>query len=284
MGCCLTTTHGGRNVPIGSDSVKIDKSTPSENRAPPSIEEEKVKEVLSETPKLIKLEIHHDEEDDKQKKNIQIDPVPFLIVEDDKKEMNKLNFQEEDMVSEKENSEVCSLSISETVSTTTFDYGCNEDESEVKQRVKRSPAKLPAKNRSVSGDFGPRRGRIAGKSPCRRTDQSPDKRNNVGRGGCGSVKPGQIRESSVGRRGLRPDPYRRDPGEGSGRRSRSPVINRSTTIGRSPSARRVNESPGRVRTDVPDKRPTTSNVGTSSTTPNESLENPLVSLECFIFL
>ncbi|XP_065878863.1 uncharacterized protein [Euphorbia lathyris] len=274
MGCCLTTTHGGRNSQIESESLKINKSTPSQNSAPPSIEEETVKEVLSETPKLIKPELHHHhhhddddgEEEDKQKKNIHIDPVPF---------------PDEDTV----NSEVCSLSISETVSTTTFDYGYNDDEGEVKQRVKRSPAKLPVKNRSLSGDFGCRREWVTGKSPNRRTDQSPDKRNNVSRGGCGSVKPGQSRESSsVGRRVLRPDPYRRDSGEGSGRRSRSPAANRSSsTTGRSLSARRRNGSPGRVRTDVPDKWPSTSNMGTS-TTPNESLENPLVSLECFIFL
>lgn len=85
-------------------------------------------------------------------------------------------------------------------------------------------------------------------------------------------------------------------------------------MGQSPSGKRTNQSPGRVRRDPPPQRGNSKKVGhqqqklhgspattmegkwpsCSSTTANgaaaatssanESLENPLVSLECFIFL
>ncbi|KAF2303404.1 hypothetical protein GH714_017995 [Hevea brasiliensis] len=169
---------------------------------------------------------------------------------------NELIFQEEE-IAEQQSSEVCSLSFSETVSTTTFnndkrDDDDDDDGEEVKQRVKKSPvAKLAPRNRAVVGDFGPKRDRVVGKSPNSRTDQSPDKRNNAGRGG--SVRLVQNKESGTyqaGRRGLKPDTNGRDPGESSGRRSRSPATNRST-MGRSPSSRRVNGSPGRAKRKFP---------------------------------
>lgn len=307
MGCCVST-HGTstkhQNFQVGSQSLKPESS--HESRAPPPlIEEETVKEVLSETPKLkpppvvtqliqpIKnpeQELHYQETN---KNNILVDP-PFpdeKIKTNGHKEEGFIVQEEE--ISEKE---VCSLSFSETVSTTTFnndkrDDDDDDDGEEVKQRVKKSPvAKLTPRNSAVSGYFGPTRDRSVGKSPNRRTDQSPDKRNNASRGGGGSMRLVQSRESSTnqaGRRGLKPDANRRDPGESSGRRSRSPA-NNGSTVGRSPSTRRTNGSPCRSRTDLTQsggmegKWPCTSNG--SRTTTDESLENPLVSLECFIFL
>lgn len=305
MGCCVSTNGHSRkdqNFQLGSDASLKPKST-HENRAPPpSIEEETVKEVLSETPKpkpllLQPIKNPQQEHQETDKKKIHIEPR-FL---DDKIKPNEFLSQEEE-ISEQEISDICSLTLSETVSTITFnnekrDEDDDGDGEEVKQRVKRSPvSKLPVKNRAVSGDFVPKKDRVVGKSPTRKTEQSPDKRNNAGRGiGGGSVRLVQSRESSTyqaGRQGLRPDPKRRDPGESSGRRSRSPATNRSI-MGRSPSARRANGSPGRVKTDVPEsggsgkegKWPSTSNTSSNdNNTTKESLENPLVSLECFIFL
>ena len=117
----------------------------------------------------------------------------------------------------------------------------------------------------------------------------------------------QSREPTA-RRGPRPDPPRKDPGESSGRRSRSPAVNRSV-MGRSPFVRRTNPSPGRLKSDHPvesgnsrkvrqqqqqhhaattttsmEGKWPSSNNGATTSSPNESLENPLVSLECFIFL
>ncbi|KAF2305129.1 hypothetical protein GH714_001959 [Hevea brasiliensis] len=147
MGCCVST-HGTstkhQNFQAVSESLKPN-STCESRAPPPSIEEETVKEEVS---------------------------------------------------------EVCSLSFSETVSTTTFNNDKrdedDDDGEEVKQRVKKSPvAKLTLGNKAVSGDFGPRRDRVLGKSPNRRIEQSPDKINNAGRGGGGSVRLVQSRESGT---------------------------------------------------------------------------------------
>ncbi|OAY26124.1 uncharacterized protein LOC110603972 [Manihot esculenta] len=307
MGCCVSATHGrgtstkSQNFQVGSEPLKP-KSTLESRAPPPSVEEETVKEVLSEIPKLkppptpplqlpqllqpIKNEQKEIHLQETNKKKIHIEP-PFLDekIEPNRKK-NEFIFQEEEI--SEQLSEVCSLSCSETVSTTTFnndkrDDADDDDGEEVKQRAKKSPAaKLAPRNRGVSSDFGPRRDRIVGKSP--------DKRNNASR----TVRSVQSRESvnyQVGRRGLnRPEANGRDPGESSGRRSRSPATTRST-MGRSPSSRRVNRSPSGGRTNLPQsggimdmegKWPSTST--TNDTTTNESLENPLVSLECFIFL
>ncbi|KDP20914.1 hypothetical protein JCGZ_21385 [Jatropha curcas] len=269
MGCCVSTNGSStkdRDFQLGSaDSLKH-KSTLESRAPPPSVEEETVKEVLSETPKLKPIknsqpqQHHHEETHNKSKIHIE---QAFL---DEKIKPNGFKnelvaFQEEEIY-EQEVSEVCSLS--ETVSTTTFNNDKRDEEydddddgrygEEVKQRVKRSPVvKLPPRNRSVSGDFGPKRDRIVGKSPNRRTEQSPNKRNNAG-GGAGSVSLVQSKESGIyqaGRNGLRPDQKRKDPGESSGRRSRSPATNRSVT-GRSRSARRTIASPDRVKTELPE--------------------------------
>ncbi|PPD74395.1 hypothetical protein GOBAR_DD28682 [Gossypium barbadense] len=88
---------------------------------------------------------------------------------------------------------------------------------------------------------------VVGRSPTRKIDQSPGRRNGVVNGGSASVRLVHSREPTV-RRGSRPAPTRKDPGESSGRRSRSPAVNRSV-MGRSPSGRRTNQSPGRARLD-----------------------------------
>lgn len=86
------------------------------------------------------------------------------------------------------------------------------------------------------------------------------------------------------------------PMEYPGRRSRSPATR--SNVGRSPSGRRTGPSPGRVRNGPCQERESgvmkveeDINGGRRENEdekewegPNESLENPLVSLECFIFL
>ncbi|KAJ4849661.1 hypothetical protein Tsubulata_019857 [Turnera subulata] len=334
MGCCVSTNNNNRTPKFQNQEFlkpppkSIHDTNNSSSRAPPSSldELETVKEVLShETPKPkpkptpLPPPIKNPDHETNLKKRIQIDPPPFL----DKKVKNAFHQEEEEEISEQEGSEVCSLSYSESVSTTTNnnenhkrDYYDDADDREVKQRVMmmRSPsaAKLPLRSR---GDLGPRPDYRAavGRSPTRRPDQSPSKRNvmNAGCGGGGSVvrmvhsrEPGTGQVVVGGRKGLRSDPNRRDPGESSGRRSRSPATNRSV-VGRSPSKRRTNQSPGRVRKDPKEggikvedfgmdknntnnnnnkKWSSTNSGGGDVTAPNESLENPLVSLECFIFL
>ncbi|KAF8114180.1 hypothetical protein N665_0040s0035 [Sinapis alba] len=149
-------------------------------------------------------------------------------------------------------SEICSLSLSESVSSMTVmnRYG----DEEVKQRKsQRSPAKT--------------RTRVTGNNyPTRRTDQSPRKRNN------GASNTGA-----------------RDPGERSGRRSRSPATNRSvmdsnqSRVGGA-RTRKNSQSPGRVRLDPNKNTADQQQYQNYGYTTEELLENPLVSLECFIFL
>ncbi|KAK8692650.1 hypothetical protein V6N13_076106 [Hibiscus sabdariffa] len=263
-----------------------------ESRAPPpSAEEETVKEVLSETPKP-KAPIFIPQE---EKKKTQIENPVFVKIQG--KESLNFNIKPElkspvniieDSASE-DVSEICSVSLSESVSTVTDMKG--EEEVMKPQRVLRSPARSGSRNQAVR------------RSPTRKLEQSPGRRNGVVNGGS-SVRLVQSREPTL-RRGSRPDPPRKDPGESSGRRSRSPAVNRSV-MGRSPSGRRTNQYPGRARLDPGEsghtkkveqqhgttttsttmerKWPSINNNGSTSSAPNESLENPLVSLECFIFL
>ncbi|GLT75120.1 hypothetical protein SLA2020_468690 [Shorea laevis] len=303
MGCCLSTGGASsdgkaRHFPAGQESFH--QKPTLENRAPPpSFEEETVKEVLSEISKHKTTPLSVSQVEQENQKPEEQKPAVEKIPDEEITSFNKTPLKSptstnrstviDDSVSE-DVSEICSLS--ESVSTTTV-TDRRDDELEVRPRVFRSPARMGPRTR----DSVPRRDRVVGRSPTKRIDQSPGKRN--GAITSGTVRRVQSREpgQAAVRRGSRPSPTRRDPGESSGRRSRSPAVNRST-MGRSPSAKRVNRSPGRVRTEpgeignskrveeninLEGKWPNSINSASNST-PNESLENPLVSLECFIFL
>ncbi|OIV96140.1 hypothetical protein TanjilG_13072 [Lupinus angustifolius] len=244
MGCCVSTNEKSNISSQPNDSV----------------EEETVKEVLSETPKwnptVAKLEpdIQTVAKFDAGKPLKKPTVAKFEV----ERKVEKVIMPLEISKGEEEISEVCSLS--ETVSTTTL------TEKEPRQRVHSSPAKI-TKNCSFSGEFCGG----SGKSPARRTEQSPSRRN---------VRIVQSRECQMGNGVMRNQPRR----DNSCRRSTSPAtrgdsVAPSSVVGRSPSARRVNQSPARVRTTAPE------NDGRKmEQSANESLENPLVSLECFIFL
>ncbi|VVA93890.1 unnamed protein product [Arabis nemorensis] len=240
MGCCVSSGTADR------DNEKVsDKSTAN-------VEEETVvKEVLSETTFLTTSSNVHS-------------PVKTKIRETEEEKL-KLSHDSgmirPDSIDPEEGSEVseiCSLSLSESVSSTVLMN--SYDEEEVKQRKsQRSPAKS--------------RTRVTGNNyPTRKTDQSPRKRNtgasNGARFGSGT----------------------RDPGERSGRRSRSPATNRSVMDSNQSRVvgartRKNTQSPGRVRLDPnkngSDQQQYQKNYGYTT---EELLENPLVSLECFIFL
>ncbi|XP_022721095.1 serine/arginine repetitive matrix protein 1-like [Durio zibethinus] len=292
MGCCISTNRGSprgkeAHLQVGLESFHQKPSL--ESRAPPpSAEEETVKEVLSETPKS-KAHIFIAQEEEENKKT-QIEKPVFVKIQEKESRNFSIKTEPKSPVIEEsaseDFSEICSVSLSESVSTITDRR--DEEEELRQQKVFRSPARTGSRNR------------VLGRSPTRKPDQSPGRRNGVVNGGS-SVRLVQSREPTV-RRGSRPDPPMKDPGESSGRRSRSPAVNRSV-MGRSPSGRRTNQSPGRVRRDPAEcgnskkveqqhvntttmegKWPSSNNNGATTSAPNESLENPLVSLECFIFL
>ncbi|KAI4299323.1 hypothetical protein L6164_032792 [Bauhinia variegata] len=283
MGCCVSTNGASdsASLPRKNQNCQLPRSSvsrvkASESRAAPTVEEETVKEVLSETPKW-------------KRPIAKLEPViptqkPGLDKFEAKSKLKEtLPVKKAEEISE--DSEVWSLS--ESLSTTTITDRRDEDDG-IRRRVNGSPAKL-RKNRTFSGELAGKRERVVGKSPSRRLEQSPARKN------AGSMRLVQSKDQmsqGISNRGMRNEVHLRDPGEYSGRRSRSPATrtdNAATrpVMGRSPSARRTNRSPARVRSAPPEragrKLEHSSKEGKWPSA-NESLENPLVSLECFIFL
>ncbi|XP_061363062.1 uncharacterized protein LOC133306715 [Gastrolobium bilobum] len=270
MGCCVSSNRSSISAssptkdkdfePPRSNISRVKKASESRTPPPLPVEEETVKEVLSETPRWKPTVAKFDKFEGKNEVE---KPLAFINKAEEISEV----------------SEVCSLS--ESVSTTTV-TDKREEEEEMRQWVNRSPANME-KNRSFTGGG---RERTVGKSPAKRSEQSPGRRN------VGSARVVQSRDQ-ISNGGTRNHPRRRDAGENSGRRSRSPATRTDegatrSIVGRSPSARRTSKSPARVRTAAPEsggrKMENSSMESKWPSSANESLENPLVSLECFIFL
>lgn len=299
MGCCLSKTQDLNPDPKSNPSASsqfhssnqhpLPESNPHPLRSPlsPVFEEESVKEVLSETPKPkpkpqevipIQESDKKSEQDDKQihtkteEKDIQI-PIP-KIVEVVNNSVNNVAVSEDFS----EVSEICSLSGS--ISTTVTERKDDEDGEVSQPRVHRSPAKRIRK-RPIPGEFVSRQDR-GSKSPARRLNPSPGRRNDS------SSHQNQNHQDAVAarRRIAENNRARRENiDRGVSRRSRSPATrtNAGTNragIGRSPSKRApAPRSPARTPAV---KQPEKVEEGEKET--NELIENPLVSMECFIFL
>lgn len=194
----------------------------------------------------------------------------------DFKEMNETHFKKNHkLVNPEEVSEISEIysSMSESFSRE------NEEIGEVRRKIE-SPENF--KRRSYSGELHGRRERGVAKSPARRPDNPSPNRVRIVPGRDKRVDPNNGKDMRAVR----------EAGESSRRRSRSPVIRNDNAgsrqnLGRSPSVRKTGKSPGRVRSDLSEnsrKREGGSKDGKWPPTSNELLENPLVSLECFIFL
>ncbi|KAL4563169.1 hypothetical protein LXL04_027204 [Taraxacum kok-saghyz] len=248
MGCFLSS-----NKPPSSSKFRQHPSRSS--RAPPPVDIETVKEVLSETP-------NHN---------------PFMKIEEPKKVTSRHNsfklIQQDHILEDSYISEIGST-MSESISTTTFD----DDIDVFRPKVINNKSPLKARNRKqVSGELQPLR-----KSPVRGKEQSPGRvrltpeRNSrgTGFGSAGRQRPGSSNALAA--------------------RSRSPakrtVAGGRNEIGRSLSGRRTGKSPNRVGSDLhervrkPELRSGREREEGSWPPTDESLDNPLVSLECFIFL
>lgn len=218
-------------------------------------EEETVKEVLSETP-IPK-------------------PLSPLMIFQEKSEIETMVTTAEEVCQVPEVSEICS----EGFSTRSFNEkkeNDDDDDGEVTQMVGRSPPKARRRRPSRSGDVSGGNDR-GGWGPPKRSEPLPEGLNRV-----------------PSRTGRAPAAYRRNgvmSGVGdSGRRSRSPA-----TVSEVGAARfgRGKNSPS-ITTGQYSTRPPAPTAdrgfgfensgGGDSPTANETLENPLVSLECFIFL
>ncbi|CAF1924877.1 hypothetical protein Bca4012_070274 [Brassica carinata] len=274
MGCCIsatataTATTDKKNEPVSGKKTALPPVAVVE-------EETVVKEVLSGTTLVTSLNDNSametttnkvpEEEEEEEKKPGAVDASPDpVLTENGSVEPGKGS----------EVSEICSLS--ESLLSIVSGY----EEEEVKQMKpqgvrQRSPAKY--RDRVMANNY-----------PTRRSDMSPRKRNTEGGEGAGSVR---LVPSGAGQR---------DPTERSERkRSRSPAINRPVMVGPSRNhyastdnggvMMKKGQSPGRVR-PYPNKNGSEQDCHrqwpsqNDNSTSNDSFENPLVSLECFIFL
>lgn len=216
---------------------------------PPPIQEETVKQVLqfSEMPKP---EIE----------------FPDMIEKHE-------NEEEDEKVEESGFFEIGSLR--ETVSTDTIaekkEEGNGCDEIEILPKEKRSPARSRRK-KPASCEF---QGMVERglRSPARRSDPLPARRPPVR----------EMGRPNRGRPLAENGGFRRDRGEISRRRSRS--LENRNEVGRTPSGRKTGRSPiGALVVEAGDGGRRVEAGGGAPPTSDESIEKPLVSLECFIFL
>lgn len=259
---------------------------------PPVVEEESVKEVLSETP-------------------VPKPPTPETFTEK-KANLTAKEEKETEVVEVSEASylsETCEVSESfsylSTTTTTTITEVRDEDEAISKRKREVGPritngstATTRRKRPNCGAELTSRRGR-GPVSSASRPDRSAEKRNRV------DNKSIRGRESGQGRNIQRNDGHagiRRDIGEVSSRRSRSPAPRTTGGASRGGLARNASKGTGRggskslggdgkesqsqskSNTSNEGKKEEQNDVGSSQLGNNESLENPLVSLECFIFV
>ncbi|XAR59129.1 hypothetical protein NMG60_11014788 [Bertholletia excelsa] len=259
MGCCVSTQQHRRSSFPRSNASKRSKTA-----APP--EEETVKEVLSETatqkPKT---------EEEVNKKGpgpgTGSEPEMLKILEEDDKDDGKTTPSVAPDVD-------VSLSESYSESASTVTERRDGGDGEVLQRVTRSPAKI----RLPAASTGQGERTALRKSPARR----PEPELYAAR-----VRslPDRARRAAASD-GQRLRPRSSSPATRSANGSRGAA---RTGVGRSPSARKTGNSSCRIQVDPKKKtckvaERTYKEPAPPPPTANESLENPLVSLECFIFL
>ncbi|KAK4755025.1 hypothetical protein SAY87_008782 [Trapa incisa] len=232
MGCCASTHDYGSSA----------SASPKQSRAfsHPSVEEETVKEVLSETPNPTPP-IHHTKyhpQNPKPQKQLPVydrvsDPLSngpktgkngVMQARDALDRMEDMKPKAAMEISE-EAWEECSQSESPSISTPTNltgDGGFRHYQLG-HRAAQRSPAKTPSRTCSFSGDMGAPRCDRTGQTHGRRSEQSPRR-----------TSSGPLRTATGGEPGRsRSEPRRRervDPSEGSAKRSRSPGTDCSANV------------------------------------------------------
>nr|XP_033510181.1 uncharacterized protein LOC104089236 isoform X1 [Nicotiana tomentosiformis] len=323
MGCFFSSTKKTPSNPITNSSPKSHtKQSRTTQRSPPLtlpfLEEEKVKEVLSETPAIPK----NNHQNILEQKNQNDSVLKIAKIFNPKEELSQeqyRNFSRSNRVGSdpKDNT---SKELSRHIR---FGSHPKDTIKEISRHIR-----VGSDPKGMTGDVGTE---LRQRSPAKyRNDASPARIRPEYLSGSvqtrntspAKIRPkhlyasparirsdhlsrsGPIRNTSPGRIGSGKNTgglSRKDNGESSFRRTRSPVIcadqNGGTrnSISRCPSARKSGKSPGRVRSELGDRRrkppveaenyshrENRENKLTNGN--NESLENPLVSMECFIFL
>ena len=292
MGCCLSSFKLQENYPNNQDGLKAYKShvksplTKSKTthefdfRAPLPVEEETVKEVLSETPVSKSLIPELVEERKTQT------PVTLIQPKVENFETNGVINKAEDVSERSQISEICSVSGSfstATTATTATLTDKREDEvtskkssREGSQRVNRSPANASRKRPHTANSGGARERRA--KSSVRRNEPSREKKSLVStRSSVRRRESGQLTTRKLG-----------EVSGDSGGRSRSPSTRRlsgarGSKVNSGGSQLNVYEDVGRQLLVNGVEKVGEENDGVPYNA-LESLENPHVSLECFIFL
>lgn len=322
MGCFFSSTKKTRSNPT--------TSSPKSHRSPPLtlpfLEEEKVKEVLSETPTIPK----NNHQNILEQKNHNDSVLKIAKIFNPKEQLSQeppdmyRNFSRSIRVGSDPKETVKELSRhirvgshpKDTIKERSRHIRVGSDPKEiikdvgtelrqrspVRKRNNTSPAKIRPEHLSGSGqtrNTSPARIRsdhLSGSVQTRNTSPARIRSDHLsGSGQIRNVSPGRV-GSGKNTGGL----SRKDNGESSFRRTRSPVIcadqnGTRNSISRCPSARKSGKSPGRVRSELGDRRRKPPvEAGNNSHRENrenkltngnnESLENPLVSMECFIFL
>ncbi|XP_057746423.1 uncharacterized protein LOC130965681 [Arachis stenosperma] len=309
MGCCISKSQTQNQNPYHQKQY-LTPSLPNSNlnqqipqrQPPPVLEEESVKEVLSETPIVKRNQVPilkpesdtllpplQNPDDKIESKNPHPIPNPIII--------NKKEGEVSEVASQL-SEEPCSISGSFSTATTVTEK--REEEVTSKRSIREGTTTMkwnsnrsPSRKRPHACDGNVASGRERRlKSPARRSEPSPEKRLH------GGLRPVRGRESgsaanrklNVGSAGVR-----RDAGEGSGRRSRSPSCARAISTaskagaisgGRKevPAAKGAVEKVEEKGGDSGENKSEETEEKNDVVLQEESIENPLVSMECFIFL
>ncbi|KAK2424538.1 hypothetical protein QL285_034889 [Trifolium repens] len=279
MGCCITTPKKDDQNTLKTQQNATQepkcKVPPPQPKSPPLIvEEEFVKEILFETETPISSKPQQvpilTQETNTQMQNMEItkDPIMKKPLEEPSEEVSII-------------SETCSVGESYSTTTTATVPETREDEVTSKRRIREANRNQNGRRNHSGGSrkrsYAGERSRIGGreqrrsKSPAKLPEIPPEKKVVVG--------------SRLDRRREFSEKVRRDSGEGVRRRSRSPSCQRTVGSSTCRSELRQMDRAGR-RFPPPGKCENEEVVveRNDGVLMEESLMNPHVSLECFIFL